>query len=113
MKSSPQQLIVNIRPAATRHTGRKYNENRAMRHPPRRNMQTPCSAEVFPDTTGPEAYAQERDPRPAPERLVTITVAGGLLGHQFATSAYRLIIMSSRGGRDDADDNTHSVNCAP
>jgi len=66
MKSSPQQLIVNIRPAATRHTGRKYNENRAMRHPPRRIMQTPCSPELFPSytprvptlTPGSEAFAR-------------------------------------------------------
>jgi hypothetical protein len=74
MKSSPQQLIVNIRPATTRHTGRKYNEIRAMRHPPRRIMQTPCSPELFPSKTpsvpmltpGSEAFARQGIPRPTP-----------------------------------------------
>jgi hypothetical protein len=73
MKSSPQQLIVNIRPATTRHTGRKYNENRAMRHPPRRIMQTPYGPELFPSeglvpmlTPDSEAFVRQGYPRPTP-----------------------------------------------
>jgi hypothetical protein len=54
-----------------------------MRHPPRRNMQTPCSAEVFPRSPGSEAFARQRPPMgaPAPEAGTgLVTLAGGQLG---------------------------------